>query len=61
MFECLDKGKSVTKAVDDYSAFTIPFSDYKISAGKSMINFFGDGGFDKIDELSKDLTPEIRE
>ena len=48
LLECLDKGKSIAKGVDDYAVPSVPFTDYKITWVKGSINYFSNDGLDKI-------------
>lgn len=61
VLECLDKGASVAKGVDDYAVPEVPFTEYKVTWVKDSINYFSNDGLDKIQALDKMLKPEVRE
>ena len=48
VLECLDKGVSVAKGVDDYAVPSVPFTEYKITWVKDSIIYFSNDGLDKI-------------
>lgn len=48
VLECLDKGKSIAKGIDDYAVPSVPFTEYKITWVKDSINYLSSDGLDKI-------------
>ena len=48
VLECLDKGSSIAKGVDDYAVPSVPFTEYKVTWVKDSINYFSNDGLDKI-------------
>lgn len=60
-FDCIDHFSGVIKKIDEFAEPTIPFIEYKVTWGKDAINYVANNKIERLEELEKKLTQDIRE